>query len=222
MKRFIVLTVLSFTSIISWGQHSIYIKGDIGTSQINNDYSFSFEHQDKFCLSGSFGVAYNFQFRKKSAFGTDLLFIQYEGNEHSVTEMIYEEGGVTGDMEMNIYRHISCIGLPLSYSYSFKSLRIRMGIQPSVIFLSSGRRKGHYPNDYGNTVYFNEKDDKLDIKAFNIGSVTGLGYSLTDKLSVEVRYYHGLNNIWKSDGMMKSKIRQVSVGVQYNLFRSAN
>jgi hypothetical protein len=222
MKRIIVLFVLSALSPFIWGQHSIYLKGNIGSSKLCTDYSFSIEHQEKFCLSGSFGVAYNFQFSRNSTFGTDLLFIQIEGNEHSVTELIYEQGVTPGEMEMNTYRHISVIGLPVYYGYSFKNLKIKIGIQPSVSFLSSGRQKGHYSDDSGNIVYFNEIDDKLNLGTFNIGTVAGLGYSLTDKFSVEIGYYQGLNNIWKSDSLMKSKISQITVGVQYSLFSSAN
>lgn len=221
MKRIIVLVVLSALSTFIWGQHNIFVKGGIGASLIKTDYSFS-EHQDKPCPSGLFGVAYNYQFRKNSVFGADLLFNQYEGNEQSVIYLVYQEGSNADEMELNIYRHISDIGLPVYYGYSFKNFEVKIGIQPSVTFSSSGRLKGHYSDESTIKVDVNEKHDKLNIGTFNIGSVAGLGYSITDKLSVEIRYYHGFNNIWKSDELMKSKIRQVTIGVQYNLFRSAN
>ena len=169
---------------------------------------------------------YNFNLRHNSLIGTELLFIQVEGKSHSevpTTVSVPSGNSQQGTTVVDLWRHISYLGIPIYCGINIKKLKINLGVQTSFALMSSGRTKLQEPDGYGATITTTGTYNKLYIDSYDFGVRVGVIYCFTERFAIEGSYYHGLNNInivnipdWYL------KVRQMTLGARFRLFTSAN
>ena len=170
--------------------------------------------------SGQAGLFYNSLIKDKFLFGTEVLIFQIEGKDYLKLPLV-DQNGPTGEYSEDwTYRHISYLGVPVYFGYSFKKLNVNLGLQANFVLLSSGREIGHatYQGQY---YEWDNKGKKLGINFLEYGTRGGLLYKLSDKLSIETNYYYGLTNLLKDSSIKKYwtwRVQQWTVGLRYNIF----
>ncbi len=218
MRKLFSLLTLLIIDLTAFGQYEIGLKANGGLSCISAKLnSTQITQKFYFVSSGQGGIFSNFHLGDKSLLGTELLFMQIEGKEHSEISVPDQYGNPTGQsISEVIWRHISYLSIPIYYGYKIKKLTINFGVQTSFMLTNSvhSEIQSSIP-----LVYVTPPSAKLDIDSYDFGIRAGLGYSLTTKFAIETTYYYGLNNILKSNTTNSIwKVQQMTVGLRYNFF----
>ena len=208
-----IVLVLSSTSLI--GQHSLGIKASFGASMLKTSYNYSTDHNDYFRPTGQVGLTYKYNITNRSIIASDLLFYQIRGKEHSKLALTDDFGDPIGILELDIWRNISYLGLPLYYGYNFKNLTFCIGIQTSVTLFSSGKERSEYIDLNGDPAITENEFSGLNIDMLNIGPIASIKYNLTDKSALELMYYYGVNNIQQGIHDWKVNPHLLAVGLLY-------
>lgn len=218
MKKFITSTaVLGLTVLTAVGQQVIGLTASGGVSYFKTDMKSS-ETVQKFYFSpsGHGGLFYDYHFKDKYSIGTEVLFIQIEGREHSTTPETDALGNPNGlYITSDTWRHISYWGIPILFGYSDKKISVNFGFQINIAQQSSAHYKTVFPYN-GGVSYSDNKADGLPIDNYDYGLTARVSYNLTKKFSIQTAYYFGMNNIyWGKD--IKWTVQQLTVGLRYNL-----
>ena len=226
-KHLLVLVIFIGFNSMAFGQSQLGIKVSGGISRIYGTLKYQ-NHPPSTVMSSSFspsyqaGMYYNLPIGKKQAIGAELLYSHVEGGQTNKWDY----------MDMNrgsdyTYERISYLNLPVYYGITFKKLTLNAGIQISYTLSSSGHYESsweareldeHFAYIPMKFNLYHELND-LPIKNFDFGPRAGVMYRLTNKLSIEGMFYHGIQNI----NQMKSsaeelKIQQMTVGIRYALW----
>ena len=221
----ILLTILTTLTInmTAFGQLDFGLKANFGLSRLSTKLTTSQQLTQKFHFvpSGQGGLFYNLHLREKFLIGAELLLIQIEGKEYLEIPSTDINGNLTGEVGTdNIWRHITYFGLPIYFGYNFKKLNVNIGLQTNFTLASSGREKGQVPDGYGGIATWDNKFSKLGIDDLDYGARAGLIFQHTDKFSLEIIYYYGINNILKDEIISKNlnwkwKVQQMTIGLRY-------
>ncbi len=216
----IILSILFLLpGVVLYSQVEKGIKLDLGASII--DRGFPPGHisiDERFGFSAKVGFFYNIPINKNISLssGFDLNLIQSGGENF---RNYYDDGGggIIGfeDYKESIY--IGFISLPVALKVQMNKFYLNFGFQGSYNLLSGGEKQSDQ------TISGNFYSIKLDIESdefqeFDFGPQIGLEYQWSEKLSLELFYYHGLNDMEARRGDRYTwKIRQLAVGVRYRL-----
>ena len=212
----ISLITISFT-VFSQNDFGVKING--GISYLSTKVESTPPTKQKFYVmpSGQAGLFYNLHPHDKFLFGTEVFFSQIEGKELLKSEEI-DQNGPTGQYATDyIWRHISYVGMPIYIGYSFKWFKINLGIQANLTLLSGGRDKGQ-ATENGTIYTYENKYDHLAIDYYDYGVRAGMLFKLSNKFSIDVNYYYGLNNIVQEAFLSNYwtwKVQQATVGIRY-------
>lgn len=172
-------------------------------------------------LSGNGGVFYNLHFGHNFVFGSELLFIQIEGQDRLEYEIHYSKDDI-GHATSDLYEHISYLGLPIYCGFTIKNMTINAGFQLSYALARRGREALNI--NVNGAIYSDEnRIDNLPIDKFDFGPRIGLTYNLNNKFSIEGVYYYGINNILENQDdsifPLSHKIQQATIGLRYKIFK---
>ncbi|MEO6168183.1 MAG: outer membrane beta-barrel protein, partial [Chitinophagales bacterium] len=144
MKRKIILTLTAlFISFDGFSQQELGIKLNLGLSRISIERpTTNVTSNSEFTLSGQAGGFYNLHLSKKSSLGAELLFIQIEGKETINFDLTDSNGSIIGETSATGNYHISYLGLPVYYGFTFNKFTITLGAQASVALASGYKEKG--------------------------------------------------------------------------------
>ncbi|MHB8260870.1 MAG: outer membrane beta-barrel protein [Bacteroidia bacterium] len=222
MKRLVVLSVILLFNQTIFGQQYFGIKANGGLSRI---YTGGEPTPLYVMPSYQGGLFYNLHLGKKSLLGAELLFMQIEGKEHSITEenplMLPTGQLITTDT----YQHISYLSLPIYYGIKVKRFTFNIGLQTSVVLMSSGEQTVQTKDITSSQIVVSSstssyKTNNLPIKQFAFGEVTKITYNLTNTFAIEANYYWGLSNIYKNTssvyaGITLWRTQQLTIGLRY-------
>ncbi len=215
MKLIILPLVFILSSASLIGQHSLGIKASFGASKLKTSYGYSMDYIDYFRPSGQLGFAYKYNLTNRSIIGSELLYYQIRGKEHSNLAFTDDFGDPIGIMKLDTWRDISYLGLPLYYGYNFKKFALCIGIQTSVTLFSNGKERSEFPDLNGDPVITNYEFSGLNIDMLNVGPIADIKYNLTDKGAVEIMYYYGVNNVQKDIHDWKINPHLFTLGLVY-------
>ncbi len=92
-----------------------------------------------------------------------------------------------------ILKRISYLSIPISYKRRFGKMEGKVGVLALVKLDSYGQAYTQVPYE-GDTLIF-ETEGELGIVNLDVGPKVGLSYTLNSKLSIELSYYYGINDI---------------------------
>ena len=230
LKLTVILSIVIAFTLNTYGQHQFGVKVSGGISRIYG--SLESQNHLPFIMSSSFspsiqaGFYYNLPMSKNAAIGAELLFSHVEGGQTSK----WDDRGITFLERYGsdfTYEQISYLSLPVYYGYTYKRLTINGGFQISYAFSSSGSNESSYEYiviaEDGNRMKreggMNRELNDLPIKDFDFGPRAGAIYRLTNKLSIEGMFYHGIHNINQLKSSEEElKIQQMTLGIRYALW----
>jgi len=199
---------------------AIGIKANAGASMV--DYNFGsgalVVYSNK--LQGAFngGMYFNNILNDNESFCFEILFLQMNGLLHqdfSFTDSLGNPGSVNTDD----YYHLSYLSIPLYYKYSISKFSIGIGVQ--VSYLLGSKDEFHYSVlEYGQASDTSYTVKNLPITKFDYGPKLMLFYQLSNKLSLSLDYYYGLQNLYNDVNSLgiTEKNQQFSFGVAYRLY----
>lgn len=178
----------------------------------------NFTHTIQNQQSGQFGVYCLYHINNTFTFGTELFFVKINGKETD-TRYVYDTINKNMAQCSDIfYTHFSYISVPAYFGIILKKLTINIGAQVLLDFGTKGLEKFQITEGRSDTSWSN-KIDLLPIKGVNVVPRLGVVYDLTNKLSIEASYYHGINNILrKSVPDRKWRAQQLTVGLRFKLY----
>ena len=217
MNRIVITSLLSLLCLLGNAQIDMGIKTNLGLS------IFSLENgiinrttKNRPWISGNGGLYLCKHLKKKLNVEADFQ-INYIGDKDIFEgEIVDAQGNITGEtFTEKIKRNITYLSLPVSVGYDLDIIVLNFGLQTSVALFSSAKTVSDDPY-YGEVT---TKVKNLNIDRLSFGPKIIADIKATEKVSIELAYFYGLNNILKSDvGMGWSwKIHQVTIGVRYNL-----
>lgn len=213
MKK--ALTIILFFLLKTqpyYGQYELGLKVSGGFSRITNNINSPGTKQTLyFSPSGQGGFFYSFNLGSKSILNVELLFTQMQGREKLEIPYLDQYGNPTDPyVTVQICRHISYISLPIYYGIKFKKISLNLGIQTSLVIISSGRERG--PS-------WDNKYDELNIDPYDFGPRAGIIFHAFKRVSIEGNYYYGINNILNENVTFPEwfwRTQQINVGVRYS------
>ena len=199
---------------------SIGVTGNLGVSQINllSDFPIPDYYEFDYSMSSSAGLFVQKTITKKSSLGIEILWVQIQGREAEVNKPIltssgFERGLATEETD----RSIAYIGGPIYYHLKFKNLGIKGGVQSMIYLSQKVNRKSSGVLDGEPYSYEGEWDD-IRYNDFDYGLKMGLDYSLNDHLRLRADYYHGFKSIIPYWIARSLKIRQFTLGIEYDIY----
>jgi len=227
MKRLFTNIILFTVTVSAFGQQTFGIKINAGLSYLKTErvtYPPMPETQKFYSsFSGQGGLTYSYSFNSKFQIGTELLYTQIEGKEvlNALSGVLTNNTFISdGHYEIDTYRHIYYLGLPIYVGYNFNKLNINLGIQGNFKLGGSSHWNTNSIYNNGATESYESESKKLNINKFDYGLRFGVFYKLTEKYFLETNYYHGLSDI-VSGGLISGSpvwsIQQLTVGIKYNL-----
>ncbi len=122
MKYILIILIIFNLSIFA--QHNFGVKINGGLSKITENLNVTNTKTEKYYFKPSmqFGLFYNFNF-KKSLIGTELLFVQIEGQHYKEYYVTDNFGNPTNSLiKDNVWQHISYLGIPIYYGFKIKKI----------------------------------------------------------------------------------------------------
>jgi outer membrane protein with beta-barrel domain len=234
MKKLILIYAILFTALCSNAQDkkdttyqlpklwTIGIKANAGVSII--DYNLgssafaSISNKFQFAYNG--GIYFNNLLNDNESFCFELLFLQMNGL-YNFNEPITDSANNTiGSINQNQNTYFTCFSIPLYYKYRISKLSIALGAQINYLLIRT-EKTNFTITQYGNTIYDTTYTSKnLSIAKFDYGPKLMLFYNITDKLSLNLDYYYGIQNLITdaSASGFSEKNQQLSFGVCYKLY----
>ncbi len=153
------------------------------------------------------GVFANYKLDEKFAVQAELLYSTQGFKEYD------NDGGYIYDDKIKL----TYINLPVSFQYLVVS-KLHVEAGPQVDFLLSGKADGKYYDPmFDTTQSQNNVDIKDSLKSVAFGFNIGAGYSITPKLSANVRYHLGLSEADDMEGVkIKNRNFQIGLGYSFN------
>lgn len=217
----ILLILMLFSSYQSaLAQHKFGFTINPGISKFTNSYNASnSDEKSVFRFSGNGGLFYQYH-TNKFLFGADLLFVQIEGKDILEMDLTDANGNNVGHSTDYIFRHHSYIGMPLYCGFKTKKLNFQIGFQFMYVFMGYSLEKGNatYNGDY---YTWENKYDEISVQEFDYGLLGGFGYSINEKISVNLRYYYGIKNIFNGSPQLDWvwKNQQLTLGMSYSILK---
>lgn len=218
---FLIFVSVLFVDTLKSQSLSIGATANIGLSQINrlSDYPIPEYYEYDFSLSGNAGLFIRKELSRKSSVGLEVLWVQITGEEAVINRPIVTSSGDNRGFETEITtRNISYLGAPIYYRLKINNLGIKVGVQPMLYLFQKVNRKSNGEID-GESYAFDGEYDDIRYNNLDYGLKAGLDYSLNDRFRLRADYYHGFKSIipyWIARSM---KIRQVTLGVEYDIYR---
>lgn len=207
MKTYFITIAVAIFGLISVNAQSINFGAKAGTnlsSLVGEDMKNS-----KMRTTYYVGAFANFTIKDKLYFQPEVLY-SAQGSDFTEDDVLRE------------YFDFSYLNIPLMLQYGVTDhLRVEFG--PQLGILTSAKYKANpalmFPDDIG-TFENKEKDIKDRMNALDIGLNIGGSYILNNGIQFNVRYCHGLNNVFDtSDDALFSDIesrnRVLAVGIGY-------
>lgn len=219
--KILIATILFFLLLINISlcqSSSFGITGNIGLSEIQSNLESVRNEKDKLTLSSSFGFILEKKVKSKFGLGVKLLWVSLTGETEESTELYTIDSEtlmrqVVGSRTTVINFKSNYIGVPISYFYNLKKLKINTGIQPMFLLNTKSRFKNNII--FEGEASESEGENSVQFNKLDLGITLGLSYDLTDKLSIASSFYYGLLNVDKQSSNSERKNRQITLGLNY-------
>jgi opacity protein-like surface antigen len=219
MKIFLSILISWTLNMSSYGQ-CVGLKLNAGLSMIPETIELSTgTSHSKIGFSGTAGVFLKFETSKKSFLQSEILFIKVAGNETNNVNIVDVNGNKIQELKTSAKKHLSYVGIPVFYGWQKNKTALTVGFQIACALKSKGSIESQR-TDNGITMRYTYNQSELDIKKFDYGPRLGLIYHVSDKVSFEGLYYYGLPNILDNNTKDTWRVRQLTIGLQYQLLRT--
>jgi len=170
----------------------------------------------KIAPSGSAGLFFQTKLKTRGLFGIEINVAQLEGRWSS-DELIRDGAGNTiGTSSTSGQQHITYISLPIYSGITIKSCTVYGGLQ--VGLAASGKRANNTINTINGNETTSEQLGNLSIILPDAGARIGVIWRLSNKISLEGKYYQGLINIFDQTTTLSNHVwitQQVTVGARF-------
>ncbi len=201
-------------------QHQFGFSLAPGISQFNNSADATNTNEKSvFRFSGKGGLFYSYSF-SNIEIQTGIEFIQMEGKDILRMDLIDVNGNTSGSSTDFVFRHISYIGIPITFGYQFGETQPFLGYRYAFEIASSGVEAG-YADFNGSRYEWENKYDDINTKPVDHGIILGVNYSLNNKWKLEFNFYAGLNNLFDGSPYLDWvwKNNQLTLGFSYNILK---
>lgn len=201
---------------------SIGVKANAGASMIRYNFGSGalFTLTNKFQVAYNGGIFFNNILNDNESFCFEVLFVQMNGLFNLYESATDSLGNPNGSFNQDEYTHLSYLSIPLYYRYRISDFSIALGLQVSYLLMSNEKNtisiiQTGYPNF--DTTYVSKN---LSISKFDYGPKLMLFYQLSNKLSLNLDYYYGIQNLLLNTSATGFSIRnqQLSFGLAYKLY----
>jgi hypothetical protein len=129
-----------------------------------------------------------------------------------------ENGIPTGGFStVHVWRNVCYLSVPLMAGFRFEHFDLFLGVQGSLALKSWARDEGWIFFD-SMVRGFDNKYPTMNVQPFDIGPKAAATYSLSDRFSLEMSYYHGLIAIQQArNAPWPFRVRQLLVGLNWRL-----
>ena len=214
MKKVIFVFWLCLTLQIGYSQEELGIKLELGASTITNNINDLFEddidiYEISYAPSGNIGVFYHYNFSEHSLIGFEGKYSHITSLEKIGVTYIDSNGTSLGQESTELKKRISFLSFPIYYGYTFSKITVTAGIRFSLSISSKYQSEDPYNGIAHGT---------LEVSQFDYGPRIGILYRLSEKISIEGIYYHGLNNMVDfdtGDFDLVWEVRQITLGIKY-------
>lgn len=203
MIRSLVFSLIIFISHSSFSQVDLSVKGGLNYTNIIVSNPTSSEGEN-FKIGFHLGISSEFEITEKIYITSELLY-SLKGFK--------PEGGSGSNAKVNF----NYINSPVLLGYNL-SKRINVHLGPEFGYLFSAKFRGDSNTADINDFYNNN---------FDFGVAVGLGFSITEKLSSQFRYVHGLTSVVKDavftdDGKNVAEVKYYNRAFQLSLSYKVN
>jgi len=200
MKKTLLFITFTLTTTISNAQ--LKIKAGTNISSItghtnvsfsqSENYRFDFKDSTKSKVGFYAGIGYSLNITEHIGFSPEIIYNQ----------MGAKADNYIGDSKSSFYKNY--ISLPLLFEYRFLK-KFKFGIGPQIDYLLKSTYKNYYRNipDHLQNSLNKEGDDTEMFDKINYGLTAGISYDILGCLSIEAKYYIGLNNSYNEDKLPK-------------------
>ncbi len=202
------------------GQCDFGIKANGGLSKFSNPrYDGIQGFHDRFAISEQLGLYATLHTGNNSHLGTELILSQVRGKETLQLDFTDQFGNLVGNGKTTTYMNITYLAIPIYYGIRINKLFFNLGVQSSIPLMSNARQFGD-ATFYGKTTHYETNYEKFNIGKNNFGAKAGLGFNLTNKISLESTYYYGISHIFHVNRNLGRiwQVQQILFGLRYKLF----
>jgi|ERR1035437_3253353 hypothetical protein len=233
MKKLTLIFVIFLTSLFANAQDkkdttyqlpkiwSIGIKANAGASMINFNFGSNaiITANNKFQVAFNGGVYFNNILNENESFCFELLYVQMNGLFNINAVITDSLGNTTGSLNQDEYTHLTYFSIPLYYKYRISDLSLALGLQVSYFLISSEETKVTVIES-GTTTNSNSSSKNLSFTKYDYGPKLMLFYKLSNKVSLNLDYYYGLQNLDQAGASfgISVKNQQLSLGASYKLY----
>jgi hypothetical protein len=233
MKKLTLIFIILFSVLFANAQEkkdtlyqlpkvwAIGIKANGGASMVHYNFGsnalFALNNKSQLAYSG--GIYFDNILNENESFCFELLFVQLNGLFNLSETTTDTLGNPNGSISQDEYTHLSYISIPLYYKYRISDLSIALGLQVSYMIISSDESKiTVIQND--STSQYNSNSKNLSFSKLDYGPKLMLFYKLSNKVSLNLDYYYGLQNLDQAGASFGISVRnqQLSFGASYKLY----
>jgi opacity protein-like surface antigen len=204
MKKIILSSLLALVFGFTYAQKTEFgVKGGLNSSNFSGDTGgIDFKSRIGFNV-GAFAAI---KLSEKITLQPEILYSTQGAKAVNVSQF-YDGALYTGDVKFNL----SYINVPVMIKY-YVADKFNLEAGPQIGFLTSAKTSTKL-DGFNQTV---DDDIKDSFESVDFGLNFGVGYDITEKVSVGIRYNLGLSNIFKTvegdDSKTQNSVFSLSVG----------
>jgi hypothetical protein len=219
LKLRILLLCLLLGAATLPAQLSCGLKGGLGMSRITVYFRSELTQVIVFpSASASLGFYGQLDLGKRFSLRSEVLASLITDHYRSKTFSTDANGTPTTEFSVaHIWRNVSYLSVPLMVGFKVDRLDLFVGAQASVALNSWGRASGRIPLG-DSTVPFETRYPTMNVQPFDFGPKAAAAYSLSDRFSLEMSYYHGLMAIQEAPNFpWPFRVRQLLLGLNWRM-----
>jgi opacity protein-like surface antigen len=209
MKRIILTSILTLTSVIVFGQETKFgLKGGLNiANQTNTPFPGLVQTNSSSLYGFHVGAFIEFNLSDKLTIQPEIL-LSSEGNKYNFNDFIRESFDSPGEyVNWQVVNNLTYINTPVMIKY-YLIEKISLGIGPQIGFLLNSKSNYSFSSP---TIGNNSNTYSDGYKSIDYGLNIGACYNFTENISSEFRYNIGLANVnAKSSTEIKNRVISIS------------
>ena len=168
--------------------------------------------------SGVAGLFFQTKLKKRGLLGVEVNLSQIEGRWTSEEQINDGFGNTIGTRFISGKQHITYISLPIFYGFTLKNCTLYGGVQFGLA--ASGKRANSITTIISGDENTSEELGNLSIVLPDFGTRIGAIWKISNKISLEAKYYQGLLNIFDQETTKSTYFwltQQATLGVRIAL-----
>mgnify|MGYP002630114898 CR=1 FL=1 len=213
----LLLLILSTFAIAGKAQQQLGVKFNAGYSVVTN--SFIPNTGGKSVVwqpSTQLGIYGQIRSNSNVSFGAEVLANSVRCKEQVSIDVFDSSGAKVGYVHDVLVKSLLYLSIPIYASVRANRLTVNLGVQPSFALLGNGFST--FSGIVNGISFETNYSDKLVVDGFDFGFRLGFGFDLTEKMSIDGNYFHGVNDITSLSYIPIWRIRQLSLGLKYLVY----